>query len=99
MFAPYLPLPSAPELMVELYQDYGPTQAAIDHTVVQLDLALVSALLLLYLLVLPIAARASRRLRASNDALRVSNEELRAGKGQLRESLEREHAEIGRAHV
>ncbi|TMK52547.1 MAG: hypothetical protein E6G59_07515 [Actinobacteria bacterium] len=92
MFSTYLRLPSAPQLMVELYQDYGPTQAAIDHTVVQLDLALVSALLLLYLLVLPIAARASRRLRASNDALRVSNEELRAGKGQLRESLEREHA-------
>ena len=92
MFSTYLRLPSAPQLMVELYQDYGPTQVAIDHTVLQLDLALVSALLLLYLLVLPIAARASRRLRASNEALRISNEELRAGKDQLRESLEREQA-------
>ncbi|HLW15797.1 MAG TPA: histidine kinase dimerization/phospho-acceptor domain-containing protein, partial [Actinomycetota bacterium] len=96
MFSTYLRLPGTPQLMLELYQDYGPTQAAINHTVGELDLALVSALLLLYLLVLPISARTSRSLRATNEALSSTNEALTAREEQLSSALERERAALER---
>jgi signal transduction histidine kinase len=92
MFSTYLRLPGDTAFMIELYQDYRPTQAAINHTVGQLDLALVSALLLLYLIVLPISARTSRSLRASNEALSSTNEALKAREEQLSSSLERERS-------
>lgn len=92
MFSTYMRLPGHTDFMAELYQDYGPTQAAINHTVGQLDLALVSALLLLYLIVLPISSRTSRSLRASNQALSSTNDALKAREEQLSSSLERERA-------
>ena len=90
MFSTYLRLPNNPTYMVELYQDYASTQSAINHTVGQLDLALVSALLLLYVIVLPIAVRTSRSLRTSNEALRASNEALTAREEQLSSALKGE---------
>jgi len=92
MFSTYLRLPGNTAFMVELYQDYRPTQAAINHTVGQLDLALVGALIILYLIVLPISARTSRSLRASNEALSTTNEALKAREEQLSSALERERA-------
>jgi signal transduction histidine kinase len=96
MFSTYLRLPVAPQIMIELYQDYRPTQAAITGTVHKLDFFLLGALFLLYVLVLPIAARASRKLRATNEALRASNANLRAGEEELLRSLERERAATDR---
>lgn len=52
-----------PGAVVELVQDYTPTAAAIGAELRSLVIMLVGALLILYLLLLPIVVSASRRLR------------------------------------
>ncbi|MGZ4121020.1 MAG: sensor histidine kinase [Actinomycetota bacterium] len=96
MFATYLRLPGATQYMVELYQDYAPTQAAINHTMGELDEVLLGALAFLYVLVLPIAWRANRRLRSTNALLTMSNDDLRHSEEELRLAYEREKANAER---
>jgi diguanylate cyclase (GGDEF)-like protein len=79
----YTPLRFGPQERVagafELYLPYRPIQAAIDHDTRQLTLILLAGLVLLYLALHRIVARASRRLRAQAADLRrqaAENEHL-----------------------
>src|SRR5712691_10115 len=79
----YTPLRFQPQGPVsgafELYLPYRPIQAAIDHDTKQLTLILLAGLVLLYLALYRIVARASRRLRAQAVDLRrqaAENEHL-----------------------
>jgi diguanylate cyclase (GGDEF)-like protein len=71
MFETYVPFSFGTDVVVvELYQDYGPTQAAAARFLRTLDASLLGGLLLLYALLLPIAYRTSRYLRRQAAGLR-----------------------------
>ncbi len=70
-FGPHAPVSGA----FELYLPYLPIQAAIDHDTTRLTLILLGGLALLYLVLVPIAARASTRLRRQASDLQRQAEE------------------------
>ena len=73
LFQTYVPLRRAPGeepiAIAEIYQDYSAIQSQIDVVVKTLIIVLTCGLAILYGLLLPIAARASSRLRRQRDQL------------------------------
>jgi signal transduction histidine kinase len=66
----------SPVAVAEFYQDYAHIQAEVDRQFGQLTVIFVMGLALLYLLLLPIARGASRRLQRQKDELRRQAERL-----------------------
>jgi signal transduction histidine kinase len=80
LFQSYVPVrldPAGPVVAVaELYQDYSALQGDIDSLVRTLTLTFAAGLVVLFALLLPIALRASRALRAQNRRLREQADQL-----------------------
>lgn len=90
LYATFVPLPSVPEsqppAVVEFLSDYAGVQAEIDRLQKVFLGTLVAGLAVLFVLLLPIASKASRRLRAQNVRLSELLEKERATIAELREA-------------